>query len=240
MNKPQKLLWVLASIAAINLTTPADAQTFQPPNTGAPPSSAGGGVRSGNAPNRTPSVIPLIPKDANNRLWGNTLSASPTFYLYAPANFTTPVRFSLIDEEDGEVIYENVIRPSGRSGIIPIALPNQQTLREDRLYSVYFDELVNPTSPQTNPSVGGYVRRVRPGQELSDQLQAAGGDRTRTAEVLARNGIWYDLVTLAAQMRESRPTNWEQLLSSVGLANLVREPIVQTPGATTRPNPRGS
>ncbi len=45
----------------------------------------------------------------------------------------------------------------------------------------------------------------------------------------AINGIWYEALTAAAELRRTDPndTNWTALLQAVGLDNFAKEPMVE-------------
>lgn len=219
------------------------AQTFQPPDRGVPPSSSNGGTRgneisslSGN------SIIPLVPRDqTTNVLWGQTLRENPTFFLYVPAQMPNPIKFYLVDNTEGELIYEETVTPPADGGIVAIDLPMiaGKTLQIDKLYNWYFEvqSSSQPSVTTRNPIVGGFVRRILPSSELSSKLQTATSDSDRS-QIYADYGIWYDLLATAATLRTTNPANWELLLNSVGLGAIVEAPMItaisptQNPGAS--------
>jgi len=229
--------------AGLNFSTPlrADntllAQTFRPPGGGAPPDSSGGGVRGGGL--QTPDFIPLVPRDAVTKtLWGLTISATPTFFLYVPAGVSTPIKFYLVNEQEGEMLYEQVVIPPTSGGIVSVTLPNQpgKTLEEGKLYSWYFELQTDQEQPSVNPMINGLVRRIVMSQELSNKLQAAANDSDR-AQVYAANGFWYDLITTAANLRGTNPSNWEEILNSVGLGAIAQAPLVNPATSAINSNP---
>ncbi len=208
------------------------AQTFQPPR-GNPPEGPGGGVRGGG--NQSINIIPLTPKDeTTNTFWGQTLSATPTFFLYVPAGIDKTIKFYLVDEVEGETIYETLLTPPSSGGIVSVPLPKEggKTLKEERLYSWYFEVQVNLTESNLNPLVSGLVKRIVPSPELTSRLQAAATDDDRS-RIYAANGLWYDLLATAATLRSTNPTNWEEMLSSVGLGSIAQAPLIIPPTTIT-------
>lgn len=213
------------------------AQTFQPPDRGAPPSSSDGGTRGGEGSISDQSIIPLVPRDpATNSLWGQTLSETPTFFLYVPAQMTHAIKFYLVDDAEGELIYEETVTPPATGGIVAIALPRNtgKTLQVDKLYNWYFEVQTSsqPSVTNRNLIVGGFVRRILPSPELSNKLQTATSDSDRS-QIYADYGIWYDLLATAATLRTTNPGNWELLLNSVGLGTIVEAPLITAISAAT-------
>ncbi|NJL90589.1 MAG: DUF928 domain-containing protein [Coleofasciculaceae cyanobacterium SM2_1_6] len=217
------------------------AQSFQPPDRGAPSNSGGGGTRgNGEISISANNIIPLVPRDqATNVLWGQTLSETPTFFLYVPAQMPSPIKFYLVDDTEGELIYEETVIPPAAGGIMAIDLPRNpgKTLQVEKLYNWYFEIQVNsqPSVTTRNPIVGGFVRRIVASPELSSKLQTASSANDRS-QIYADHGIWYDLLATAASLRTTNPGNWELLLNSVGLEALVEAPLITAiDGATNNP-----
>ncbi len=212
------------------------AQTFQPPRGNPPPDSSGGGVRGGGT--QSMNIIPLIPKDeTTNTLWGQTLSATPTFFLYVPAGIDKTIKFYLVDEVEGETLYEMFLTPPSNGGIISVTFPKEggKTLKEGRVYSWYFEVQVDSAETNPNPFVSGFVQRIVPSPELNSRLQAATTDDDRS-KIYAANGIWYDLIATAATLRSTNPNNWEAMLNSVGLGAIAQAPLLPPPTTITNNN----
>ena len=207
------------------------AQTFQPPDRGAPPSSSSGSPRRGGESSISEhNIIPLVPRDQiTNVLWGQTLSETPTFFLYVPAQMTHAIKFYLVDDAEGELIYDETVTPPVAGGIMAIALPRNpgKTLQIDKLYNWYFEVQTSsqPSVTTQKPIVGGFVRRIVPSPELSSKLQTATNDSDRS-QIYADYGIWYDLLATAATLRTTNPDHWELLLNSVGLGAIVEAPLI--------------
>lgn len=252
----QKLILSLAALALLaggsnralsqemdlNFTMPSTsdsqllAQAFQSPPGKPPEGSGGGGVRGGG--NQSSNIIPLTPKDeVTNIFWGQTLSATPTFFLYVPTGVDKTIKFYLVDEVEGETIYETFLTPPLNGGIVSVAIPKEggKTLKEERLYSWYFEVQVNLTESNLNPSVSGLIKRIAPSPELSSLLQGATTESDRS-RIYAANGIWYDLLATAATLRSTNPNNWELMLNSVGLGAIAQVPLIAPPTTITNNN----
>ncbi len=216
------------------------AQTFQPPDRGAPPSSRENSPRGGGESSISGnSIIPLVPRDQEtNDLWGQTLSETPTFFLYVPAQMPHAIKFYLVDDAEGELIYEETVTLPAAGGIVAIDLPMiaGKTLQIDKLYNWYFEVQTNSQLSVTsrNPIVGGFVRRIAASSELSSKLQTATSDSDRS-QIYADYGIWYDLLATAATLRTTNPANWELLLNSVGLGAIIEAPMITAISPTHNP-----
>lgn len=209
-------------------------QAFQPPAGGAPPSSAGGGTR-GFCKEENP-IVPLMP---TNKL-GLTFAEHPTFFFYVPQVKTKEVKFSLLDQDKGEVIYERSFTTPDKPGIVSISLPANEApaLEADKMYYWYAEIVCNPDDSSGNAGVDGWVKRIEPNQTLATELGKAnesdslGDSLASRASLYAKNGIWYETVTTAIMRIRTNPNDpkatadWEALLTSVGLSEIAKQPLV--------------
>lgn len=197
------------------------AQTFQPPSD-KPPSSAAGGATRGSC-EKEDALVPLMP---SNKL-GLTLAEYPTLFVYVPKTSAKELKFSLLDRDKGEVIYEMNFNTPSQPGIASITLPANASpaLEENKMYYWYLEMVCDENDPSGNAGVDGWVKRVQPSEKLNEVLEkTADGDR---AKVYAENGIWYEAAVNSAQERSSNPAGWEELLKSVGLSAIASEPMVE-------------
>ena len=81
-----------------------------------------------------------------------------------------------------------------------------------------------------SPFVDAWIKRVVPTPELTTALAA---EPLVAAEKLAEAGIWYDTSAILAGLQadpsvshETLMTHWSELLSSVGLVDLVEMPLL--------------
>ncbi|BAY29302.1 hypothetical protein NIES2107_11430 [Nostoc carneum NIES-2107] len=76
-------------------------------------------------------------------------------------------------------------------------------------------------------NVNGWIQRVKLSNNLPPQQLA---ERDQVI-FYAENGIWYDAITLLAQMRRRQPqtqillTDWQTLLGDIGLQEFANKPI---------------
>ncbi|WP_242046699.1 DUF928 domain-containing protein [Cylindrospermum sp. FACHB-282] len=166
-------------------------------------------------------------------VWGLTTNKYPTFWFYLP--YTTEladasVEFILQDSEENEV-YKNAVSLRAKPGIISVTLPSTaRPLEINKNYRWFFK--VSCSGEQSVPyHVEGDIQRVELNTSLEKQLAAA-QERDKIF-IYAENGIWFDALTLLAQLRKDRPndvslvSDWRSLLYSVKLdKNYVDAPFI--------------
>lgn len=209
------------------------AQIFRSPNRGVPPNAAGAASRSSGSQcrkdaNTKLSLISLMPD--NN--FGLTLSNNPTLLFYIPPTSARTAEFIIKDDEDRD-IYRKTLALTGMPGIISVPAmeeSNIPVLQIDRNYQWYFVIICNPNNRFDDISVQGWLQRMEASPVLTEEIkQAQGIDRVA---VYAKNGIWYDAIATIAQLRYQYPNNtelaksWQELLKSVGLEQVVNEPLI--------------
>ncbi len=197
------------------------AQTFQPPSDKPPRNGAGGATRG--SCSHEDAVVPLMPR---NKL-GLTLAEHPTLFVYVPKTSAKELKFSLLDREQGAVLYEMNIETPSQPGIVSITLPasSSPALEKDKTYYWFLEIVCNENDASGNSGVDGWVKRIEPSEKLNEALEKASeGDR---AKVYAENGIWYEAAQASAEERSANPAGWEELLRSVGLSEIAAEPMVE-------------
>lgn len=167
-----------------------------------------------------------------------TASAYPTFFIHVGkpkvnSQKMLRVEFTLWDKNYQQKIYSTTFVPSNTSsGIVAINLPPgvSQPLEVGKRYSWRLVVLDDPTDYSTALSVVGEIERIEPSPSVSKQLREASS--LEKAVLYAKAGIWYDTVAILAGLRCSEPNNlaviveWEELLRSVGLDDIAREPLL--------------
>lgn len=79
-------------------------------------------------------------------------------------------------------------------------------------------------------AVDGWVERIPTTPALSQQL--AKTNPKQLSQMYAKTGIWYEALHTIVQQRLANPrertilANWQTFLESVGLKNLVSQPLV--------------
>ncbi|MCC5638784.1 DUF928 domain-containing protein [Nostoc sp. CHAB 5844] len=164
-----------------------------------------------------------------------TTVEQPKLFFYLPKTAKTFIQgFELIVQDaDKKVIYKQKYKVNQKSGIFSLDLPvnkNQPLLEVGREYNWIFLVICNNSDRSLDQVVAGTVKQIVPDKNLTSKLKTA-SPRERAA-LYAANGIWYDSLAILAQLRRQRPndaalqTDWQSLLESVKLANIVPEPLL--------------
>jgi Domain of Unknown Function (DUF928) len=210
-----------------NLFTPAKGN-------GAPQQASGGASRVGNfylnpstvAASGPAALIAVLPQS----FYGTTLSERPTVMVYLPASNAQEAVFSLKDEA-GNMQYQMTISVAGKFGVIGVKLPaDAPALAVGKNYQWFLALKVDGLLSPSTPYVDGWIQRIQPSAELATAMQQK--DLLKQAEALGKNGVWYDCVATMAALRNTQPENvtiikqWEELLSSVSLGDIVTVPLL--------------
>jgi hypothetical protein len=172
------------------------------------------------------ALIAVLPQS----FYGTTLSERPTIMVYFPASNAQEAVFSLKDEA-GNMQHMMTIPVAGKSGVISVKLPNDApALAVGKNYQWFLALKINGQLSPSTPYVDGWIQRIQPSAELAMAMQHK--DAFKQAEVLGKNGVWYDCVATLAQLHATQPKNvtiikqWEELLSSVSLKDIVTAPLL--------------
>lgn len=207
--------------------------TFDPQDAGKPRTSAGGASRSPDgkvcpqdATAARASIAALIPVNHE----ALTVAKHPTFLVYMPQTSARQVFFSLQDRNQNNV-YETMLPTTGEAGVMSIKLPaDAPELEIGKRYKWYVTVMCGNALRPDSPIVEGEIRRVEPGTETNSELDKA--SPIERAALYGKNGIWQDTLATLADLRRSQPTDptltatWEQLLESVGLEAIAKEPLL--------------
>jgi hypothetical protein len=170
---------------------------------------------------------------------GLTAAERPNFWFYVPYPLTPErsVKFMLQDET-GKDIYQATLSGSATTpGVMDFVLPpTVPALEVGKWYHWFFTVYCNEEEPVL---VDGWVSRVTLNPSLETQLAQA---KPREKIALYRQaGIWYEALTILAQLRRQNPNDaslkaeWTSLLQSIGLEPIAQEPI--TAILTPKPQP---
>lgn len=174
----------------------------------------------------------LIPSDG----FGTTISAYPSFFVYLPgspdSSKSLPVEFVLEDSE-GNLVYQTKFRTNGQSGIITLNLPTQVSLSplvEGKDYRWTFSILCPPEDERSNDQfVEGWVRRVAIDPNLETQLMET--SPKQKVELYAEAQLWQDALAQLVEIRRNYPADpevanqWVKLLNAAGLSYLAGESL---------------
>lgn len=200
---------------------------FQPPEQGVPGRREGGGTRGLVCPT---AITALIPQST----MGQTISAKPTFFYYLPAAVDKTVQFELADERDKTVYKKSFRMVTSRAGIVSVSLDsdgNSPALEVGKNYQWYFTIKCNPKSYTDDVLVSGWINRTVLAPTVNKELDRS-PDRRAKLSIFAQQGLWYEYLATLAQLRIESPSDaslalkWSEVLSSVELGKIAREPLV--------------
>ena len=203
------------------------AQTFKPPNRGAPAVTEGAGTRGSTCVtlserNKLRALIPT----------GNiglTVSQHPTFFGYIPKSTAQQGEFILRDDNN-RLIYRTRFAIPSQPGIISISLPTTVALEIGKQYQWTFVLICDPEDRSDSLfSPPAWIERIQPNQSLAEQIKNAAPETLPA--VYAEAGIWYDALATRVKLLASQPKtewqqNWEELLTTAGLQAFIQEPLV--------------
>jgi len=150
-----------------------------------------------------------------------TTQANPTFLFYSPFSrasvssqdgqddSVTVAEFELLDENENSVLkHQKLILPlPDKAGIIKLKLPNTETrLEPDKEYFWIFRIICDPNDNTANPSVAGWIKRVRPGSSVN---------------------VWFDRLDRLAQSRTNAIEDWTNLLAKFSLQDFSQASILE-------------
>ncbi|HBB36067.1 MAG TPA: hypothetical protein DDZ80_22160 [Cyanobacteria bacterium UBA8803] len=205
-----------SSIALPFISSNAQAQSFGKP-TG---SRRAGGVRGEcYAADRERSLTALV-DDSNPAL---TTLAHPTFLFYLPysqapdqeqnaqVSYVATVELELRDENEESVLKnQKLVFPLPENpGIVKVTLPNTETeLEPDKEYFWIFRIICDANDNTNNPSVAGWIKRVRVGSSPN---------------------LWFDRLDQLAQSPMRNLEQWRTLLGEVDpmLPEFAEAPVVE-------------
>ena len=201
------------------------------PNTsdrGAPVTTTGGGTRSPGsciqaAEQSALSVNALAPNFSNTV---TTASRRPNLYFYLPPNTAQWGEIQITDEGENVVAQTQFALPK-TSGIIKVATPPTQPLAADKYYQWSLTLVCDTKARDQDFSVSGTLEIKVPQGKLP-----ANASSLEQAEFYAQQSIWLDtldsLMALQSPNAQGTPPSpeWEELLQSVGLQDLSRQPLL--------------
>ncbi|MEQ8754041.1 MAG: DUF928 domain-containing protein [Coleofasciculus sp. G1-WW12-02] len=212
---------------------------------GRPGDRTGGASRSLCGAGKTGEPLFALIPDTN---LGLTVEEHPTFWFYIPdgANKFHSMKFALWSDQ-GEKLYETTYRVTNTlPGVISISLPpTTPALKENQYYNWIFTvycEDPQRASVSTDPKrvrVRGSIQRVPLTAELKQGLNSVVTPRDR-AVIFARNGIWFDSITLIGNLRRTQTANralaadWTNLLEDIELEAIASQPITECCSASAK------
>jgi len=178
-----------------------------------------------------PGVTPLTALMPRNNLV-TTAAANPLLFWYVPKTTATSAEFVLLDDNQNEEVYRTTFALAGTSSIVYLRPPATAALKVGKTYQWRF-VLNCPTHSQKDNllfnSTHGQIQRVQMSRELQAELAQA--QPLEQARLYADARIWSETLMIVIQLRNSYPTEWQELLQSVQLDG----PIITAPFVQLRP-----
>ncbi|MBD2567882.1 DUF928 domain-containing protein [Anabaena lutea] len=205
-------------------------QKFKPQRGKDPnPPTVGAATRSASCLQGKQEITPLIPADK----LGLTLNGHPTFYWSVSTLPVKTAQFTIETNGDEQPFYETDIKLPEQPGIFSFTLPkNTPELPVGKTYRWYLTIICDGEDSSNNPFVEGLVERIQAELPLSDTLAKATARQLPT--IYAEYGIWHEALTTSVELRCTQPNdlvvklNWRQLLTSVGLNDILSEPLLDS------------
>ncbi len=190
---------------------------YRPPAMGKPARTVGGGSRGPG--DSFPQVYALVPSHV-----ARTSSPQPSLFWFIddiPAP-SSKIQFTLIDEDGVEPMVEASIETPKAAGIHRVRLSDFGVeLHPDTEYEWSISILVDPNERSKDIVATGWIRCVRPSDELKTRLASEG--EARAVHVYADEGLWYDALTALGDRIDGSPefeTMRSALLGQVGLQDV--------------------
>lgn len=170
------------------------------------------------------ALVPVYPK--SELVFAATIAEHPSFWFYVPYSSDFAYgEFVLEDEAQNQTIYKTSLTRA--PGVISLSLPSKAApLEIGKRYRWYFNIYCKKDN-QIIADVEGYVKREQLNSVLKTQLEKA--TPSQRVALYGTNGIWYEALSAAAQLRRTQPqeTSWAALLQTVGLKDMATEPKVE-------------
>jgi hypothetical protein len=154
-----------------------------------------------------------------------TVAANPTLFIYVPENISREAALYVEDEEGNEV-YRATFVPNQSAGVVKLSLPETVSLAVGKNYQWSFALTCDSEEGSEAAIVWGWFRRTQLSPNLKTKLEQE-KDPLEQAKLYADHRIWQETLTILASLRDSNPTEWEELLKSVKLEAIAQKPFVE-------------
>ncbi|MGL4498305.1 MAG: DUF928 domain-containing protein [Planktothrix sp.] len=187
-----------------------------------PVSTAGGGTRGGDTLSASQCGIgntkmtALVPSQKTL-----TVSAHPTFFIYVPESKAKTGEFVLINQQ-GKDVYNTVVQLPVKPSIVQIQLPKTVALETGSQYKWIFSITCETDGQEFIDSLKVSIQRNELNVSLKNALEKA-KTPLKKAEIYARENLWQDTLMIMAQMRNSQPELWKELLTSIKINQQITE-----------------
>ncbi|MGK7872046.1 MAG: DUF928 domain-containing protein [Xenococcaceae cyanobacterium] len=185
--------------------------------------------------NQTP-LTALMPSDRMVTM----VAPNPTMFWYVPRTSTTSAEF-VIENEQGKSVYSQTFDLPGDPGVVKLSLPETVSLELNKSYKWKFALICTSNDRDDDEYVRGKLKRTALSADQGQELGQA-FDPIEKAKLYAEFYLWNETIALVAQLRDSNPNEWKELLNSVGIEEekIIEAPFVGTLGLSEsrldRPN----
>ncbi|KAM3113550.1 DUF928 domain-containing protein [Phormidesmis sp. 146-33] len=199
-------------------------QAFKPIKRGAPKTTAGGATRGSCLPAGRPLTALMPPGNLSL-----TIAPRPTFFWSVPKTTIQTAQFLLLSDNDTKIVYEaTLLLPA--AGIVEFTLPaTAPALEVGKQYHWYLTIACSPDAPDNGLRSEGWVERTKLEPALSQVLKVSRPEQY--SKIYAEAGIWHEALTVLVNQRRTNSRdskvmdNWKKLLESVGLNQVVTQPL---------------
>lgn len=179
------------------------------------------------------ALVPEYKTAKETSVWGVTLSERPTLWFYIPYKSSGIASMELVlQDRDEETLQTIPVAIPETPGIVGVTLlSNKPGLEIGKDYNWFF-KVRGKCAEDVGAFVEGWITRTAADSTLTSQLKQL--PRDRQAALLAEKGIWYDALTILAELHRSEPdhatgkADWNALLAETGMEPLASIPLVKS------------
>jgi hypothetical protein len=150
-----------------------------------------------------------------------TVSAHPTFFIYVPESKVKTGEFVLINQQ-GKDVYNTVVQLPVKPSILQIQLPKTVALETGSQYKWIFSITCETDGQEFIDTLKVSIQRNELNVPLKNAIEKA-KTPLKKAEIYARENLWQDTLMIMAQMRNSQPELWKELLTSIKINKQIAE-----------------
>lgn len=194
-----------------------------PADQGAPLGRQQGGASRGSC-NDYAGLTALVPEEPDGMIKGLTTVDEPTLMFYVPVALSPETKVELVvqDQDDEYVTRRRLDLQTDSAGIVPVKLKRlRKELEVGQDYQWTLSIYCDPSRKSASVYVQGLLGRASDDAFRMEQMPSF-----ERAAQYARQGIWFESLTLLAQLRQSEPNNltvaqaWYDLLQQVELGSV--------------------
>lgn len=174
--------------------------------------------------------VPLTALTPQNNIL-KTISPNPSIYLYVPPAQGREAIFQVINKQTENIVYSTTLTlDHSTAGILALNLPEEIRLKPNVTYHWGFFIICNPDNELQDEGVEGWIEVEPLSTEMERQLKQVEQDPIAQAQLYAQAGAWNETMALVAELRDSNPQEWLELLRSVNLPEAAaKSPVIEAP-----------